>query len=113
MSIVNASEFESLRGVSVLVTGGAGFIGSHLVRGLLDVGAHVRVLDDLSSGHRANLWDDATFIEGSILDDAALRDAVTGCAIVLHEAAMVSVPRERGPPGTVRGHQSDRHAETH
>lgn len=76
-----------------LVTGGAGFIGSHLATALLSRGDRVRLLDDLSSGHRRNLVEGAEFIEGSIVDEAAVRGAVAGCSTVFHLAAEVSVPR--------------------
>ncbi|MGA0173366.1 MAG: NAD-dependent epimerase/dehydratase family protein [Phycisphaerales bacterium] len=76
-----------------LVTGGAGFIGSHLCTSLLSCGAQVRVLDDLSSGHRRNLAEGAEFLEGSVLDEQAVREAVAGCQLVVHLAAEVSVPR--------------------
>lgn len=79
----------------VLVTGGAGFIGSHVVCSLLERGQSVRVLDDLSTGKRENLPSEhpnLTFIEGSI-EDAALVDQVCeGVEAVVHLAAMVSVP---------------------
>jgi UDP-glucose 4-epimerase len=80
---------------AVLVTGGAGFIGSHLVERLAAAGARVRVLDDFSTGHESNLAGVRGRVEvrrASILDDAALREAVAGCAVVFHEAAMVSAP---------------------
>jgi nucleoside-diphosphate-sugar epimerase len=80
-------------GRAVLVTGGAGFIGSHLARRLAALGAEVRVLDDLSTGQRANLPSEGVrFIEASVLDDDPLREAVRGCDCIFHEAAMVSVP---------------------
>ncbi|MBT4530093.1 MAG: NAD-dependent epimerase/dehydratase family protein [Phycisphaerae bacterium] len=78
---------------TVLVTGGAGFIGSHLTQHLTSLGAYVRVLDDLSTGHRTNLCPiDATLIEGSILDNDILEETSQGCSLVFHEAAFVSVP---------------------
>ena len=62
-----------------LVTGGAGFVGSHLVETLLDEGHTVRVLDDLSSGHRKNLPPQAQFIEADVTDpDAVDRDDARG-----------------------------------
>jgi nucleoside-diphosphate-sugar epimerase len=85
----------------VLVTGGAGFIGSHLVRALTTRGDDVRVLDDLSSGSRANLADVAgqvELIEGSILDERALDHAVEGADVIFHEAAIPSVPRSIAAP---------------
>ncbi len=78
-----------------LVTGGAGFIGSHIVRGLLDAGHRVRVLDNLCSGHRGNLDEVASkieFIEGDICDDAAAEKALKGIQRVFHQAALASVP---------------------
>lgn len=81
---------------SALVTGGAGFIGSHLVAALVDSGCTVTVLDNLSSGYLENIaayQDRITFIEGDIRDEAALSRASAGCEIVFHLAAMVSVPR--------------------
>lgn len=86
---------------TALVTGGAGFIGSHLAESLLASGRRVRVLDDLSSGHRRNLPDgDAAleFVEASIEDGAAVRAAVEGCDAVFHLAAEVSVPRTMEDP---------------
>jgi len=88
---------------AVLVTGGAGFIGSHLGEALLTLGARVVILDDLSQGDRANIAfleehamhapGELRFVEGSILDEAALAEAMPGCAVVLHQAAWGSVPR--------------------
>lgn len=77
---------------TVLITGGAGFIGSHLARRLIDLGAKVRVIDDLSGGFRENVPVEARFIRASILDHHALREAASDCGYVFHEAAMVSVP---------------------
>ena len=80
-------------GQKVLVTGGAGFIGSHLTQHLASLGASVHVLDDFSSGHSKNLDGiDVKITEGSILDVAAVSKAMQGCSIVFHEAAFVSVP---------------------
>ena len=76
-----------------LVTGGAGFIGSHLVEGLLERGIRVTVLDNLSTGRLENLPKGSVrFVEGSILDEAVLTDAVEGASAVFHLAASVSVP---------------------
>ncbi|MGH8974533.1 MAG: NAD-dependent epimerase/dehydratase family protein [Acidimicrobiia bacterium] len=71
----------------VLVTGGAGFIGSNLADRLLTEGAQVRVFDDLSTGFRENVPGDAELLEGDIRDEAAVRAAVTGVDVVFHQAA--------------------------
>ena len=77
----------------VLVTGGAGFIGSTLVRTLLAAGHDVVVLDDLSTGYRKNIEGlPLTFIHGSILDDDLLGNAAEGADSIVHLAAMGSVP---------------------
>ena len=82
----------------VLITGGAGFIGSHLARHFASCG-EVTVLDDLRSGHARNLEGVACrFMRGSILDDAALREAIAGAEEVYHLAAMVSVPESVAKP---------------
>jgi nucleoside-diphosphate-sugar epimerase len=81
--------------VRVLVTGGAGFIGSNLVRACLEDGESVRVLDDFSTGRRENLSairEDVEIVEGSVVDLAAVREAVRGCDVVFHLAALPSVP---------------------
>jgi UDP-glucose 4-epimerase len=83
------------RGRRALVTGGAGFIGGHLVAGLLAEGWQVRVLDDFSSGRESNLADVASEIElvrGDVRDEAALARCVTGVEVVFHQAAIASVP---------------------
>jgi UDP-glucose 4-epimerase len=78
--------------MKILITGGAGFIGSHTAEELLKAGARVRVYDNLSSGKRANLRGlDAEFIKGDIRDKNRLRAAVKGVDRVLHLAALVSV----------------------
>jgi len=81
---------------SYLVTGGAGFIGSHLARALVERGDRVRVLDNLSTGCLANL--DAirgrvAFIEGDLLDATKVAEAVNGVDCIFHQAALASVPR--------------------
>jgi len=79
-----------------LVTGGAGFIGSHIASALLAEGARVRIIDDLSTGHRENIDDiggDVDFIQGSVADEALLAKALEGVELVFHEAAIPSVPR--------------------
>ncbi len=78
-----------------LVTGGAGFIGSHIVRGLLNAGHSVRVLDNLCTGHRNNLEevsDRIEFVEGDITDPIACKEALSGVERVFHQAALASVP---------------------
>lgn len=99
----------------VLVTGGAGFIGSHLVDHLVELGAQVTVLDDLSSGMVENLALEkgrpVRFVHGSILDQPALEDAIDGAKVVFHLAAIASVQasvekplvtHEVGTTGTVK-----------
>lgn len=76
-----------------LVTGGAGFIGSHLCEALVRRGDAVRVLDNLSTGSRANLPEGVTLIEADIADQDAVRDAVRGTDGVFHLAAVASVAR--------------------
>jgi nucleoside-diphosphate-sugar epimerase len=84
-----------------LVTGGAGFIGSHLVEALLERGLEVRVVDDLSTGRLQNLepfLDRIDFRESDIRDEAAMRKAVQGVEVVLHQAALPSVQRSVEAP---------------
>src|SRR5947208_14082913 len=85
-----------------LVTGGAGFIGSHLVEELLRRGHLVRIVDDFSSGNRDNLPDASRvdFIEGDVSIAAVAQQAVKGCDYVLHQAAIPSVPRSVKDPLT-------------
>lgn len=95
-----------------LVTGCAGFIGSHLLEQLLANGQQVVGLDNFATGHRSNLdevrsrvgaaaWERHTFIEGSIVDPAVCRRACEGVDFVLHQAALGSVPRSLAdPPAT-------------
>ena len=92
-----------------LVTGSAGFIGSHLIETLLSAGQQVTSIDDFSTGHRTNLeivrarvgeaaWSHHRFIEASVADAAACADACAGVDVVLHEAALGSVPRSIETP---------------
>ncbi|MFZ5622990.1 MAG: SDR family oxidoreductase [Gemmatimonadota bacterium] len=86
-----------------LVTGGAGFIGNHIVRALLARGDRVRVLDNFSTGSRdnlADLFDDIELIEGDLRSADACRRAVRGVTAVLHQAALPSVPRSIEDPIT-------------
>src|SRR6188474_2433937 len=90
----------ALSGIA-LVTGGAGFIGSHVASALIASGARVRILDDLSTGHRENLDEiggDVDFIEGSVADEALLNKALDGVELIFHEAAIPSVPRSVESP---------------
>ena len=90
--------------MKLLVTGGAGFIGSNLVKAALAGGHEVTVIDDLSTGYRDNLEGlDVRFLEASILDADALNEAVTGADSVVHLAALGSVPRSIADP--MRSHQ--------
>ncbi len=85
----------------VLVTGGAGFIGSHLVDALLARGDRVRVLDDFSTGQRENLAHclaDVELFEGDVRDPGLVARAVAGCDGVLHEAAVASVTQSVADP---------------
>ena len=97
---------DAYSGRAVCVTGGAGFIGGHLVEALIGAGASVCVIDDLSTStidHVASLVDRAPdrvrFVYASILDGAALQDAIDGCDTVFHLAAMGSVPLSIEQPG--------------
>lgn len=86
-----------------LVTGGAGFIGSNLVRALLERGFAVRVLDNFSTGHRDNLADapaEVELVEGDVRDPDVLRKATQGAARVFHQAAIPSVFRSVHDPVT-------------
>lgn len=82
----------------ILITGGAGFIGSHTADAALADGHAVRVFDDLSSGERANLRSEAEFVEGDITNAEAVRAAMAGCDAVIHLAGLVSVPQSLAEP---------------
>jgi len=97
------SQLGKFAGQLVLVTGGAGFIGSHLVDALLAVGAEVRVLENFETGHRANLTHclgDIDLLVGDIRDLDTCRQAVRNVDHVLHQAALGSVPRSIEQPST-------------
>jgi nucleoside-diphosphate-sugar epimerase len=89
-----------LSGVA-LVTGGAGFIGSHIAAALIERGARVRIIDDLSTGHRENLAEiggEVDFIQASLTDQKAVSRALRDVELVFHEAAIPSVPRSVAAP---------------
>src|SRR5262245_57077477 len=84
-----------------LVTGGAGFIGSHLVEALVGRGELVRVLDNFSTGDRRNLdavLDEIELVEGDVTDPETVRRATRGAELVFHQAALASVPRSVANP---------------
>jgi len=86
-------------GGQALVTGGAGFVGSHVVAGLIAQGTRVRVLDNLSTGQEQNLADSPVeFVAGDIRDPEVLAAAMQGVRWVFHQAAMVSVPASMDDP---------------
>ena len=90
-------------GTQALVTGGGGFIGSHLVDRLLDEGDDVRVLDNFASGRRENLahvQNDIELVEGDMQSYERCSTAVKGCELVYHQAALPSVPRSVADPLT-------------
>ena len=95
---------QDISGRNFLVTGRAGFIGSHLVRQLIKEGGRVRVIDDFSTGHRSNLGgllQQVDVHEASITDHEACRTACEGVDYVLHQAALPSVARSvQDPPPT-------------
>jgi nucleoside-diphosphate-sugar epimerase len=91
--------------LKALVTGGAGFIGSHLVQTLLEQGRQVRVLDNFSTGKRENLEqlkqlfkDRLEVLEGDVRDASTVEQAVRGVEVIFHEAAFVSVPQSMEEP---------------
>lgn len=84
-----------------LVTGGAGFIGSHIAAALLERGERVRVFDNMLAGRKINLaalGGQAEFIEGDVRDHAALAEAMKGVEVVFHQGAIASVPRSIADP---------------
>ena len=90
-----------------VVTGGAGFIGSHLVEALLGVGRPVRVVDNLATGRLSNLdgvRDRIDWVEGDLADPEVALEALQGADVVLHQAAIPSVPRSVEKP--LESHQS-------
>jgi UDP-glucose 4-epimerase len=89
-----------------LVTGGAGFIGSHIATALVERGDRVRVFDNLSTGKRENLDHLAgkvEFVEGDLVDRASVEKALAGIDVIFHEAALASVPRSVDKPLDTNG----------
>ena len=98
-------QFQKLANQKILVTGGAGFIGSNLCEALLDLGAHVVCLDNFATGHRHNIEDFLAndrfiLIDGDIRSLETCQKACEGVDFVLHEAALGSVPRSINDPIT-------------
>src|SRR5437667_2633253 len=90
----------ALSGIA-LVTGGAGFIGSHIAAALVGQGARVRIIDDLSTGHRENIGEiggQVDFVQASLSDGRKLVSALEDVELVFHEAAIPSVPRSVAKP---------------
>ena len=81
-----------------LVTGGAGFIGSHLVDALVERGDDVVVLDNLATGRAQNVTRQAKFVEGDVSQPDDVMEAIAGCEVVFHQAALGSVPRSVARP---------------
>ena len=81
-----------------LVTGGAGFIGSHLVDALVERGDDVVVLDNLATGRATNVTRQAKFVEGDVSQPDDVMEAIAGCEVVFHQAALGSVPRSVARP---------------
>jgi nucleoside-diphosphate-sugar epimerase len=92
---------DRIKGKRVLVTGGAGFIGSHITHALLDLGAQVTVLDNLESGRMENLAavkDKIRFVKGDIVNEADLDAAMVDVDCICHQAALRSVPKSVNDP---------------
>src|SRR5215218_3745382 len=89
--------------MGVLVTGGGGFIGSHLAARLASLGQSVRILDNFATGRRSNvlaLGGEVELVEGDIQSYERVHNAVAGCEVVFHQAALPSVPRSVADPLT-------------
>jgi len=84
--------------MKVLVTGGAGFVGTNLTLSLLEHGYDVKIFDDLSTGLEQNIPKDAEFINASLLDTSNLNNAIKDCDVVVHLGARGSVPRSIKDP---------------
>ena len=84
--------------MKVLITGGAGFIGTNLTLGLLNSGFEVKIFDDLSTGLKQNISKDAEFVNASILDTGQINGAIEDCEVVVHLGARGSVPRSIKDP---------------
>ncbi|GGF51376.1 SDR family oxidoreductase [Echinicola rosea] len=103
--MIATTEEQLLTGAKVLVTGGAGFIGSNLIDALLEAGNRVVCLDNFSTGKHQNLKDALNspkfeLMEGDIRDYDTCRAAAEGCELVFHQAALGSVPRSIADPMT-------------
>ena len=91
-----------------VVTGGAGFIGSHLTETLLARGERVRVVDSLITGHERNVQPGAEFVQGDLADLDFARRGIDGADYVLHQAAIPSVPKSVQDPVTLEPRQHRR-----
>ena len=88
--------------MKILVTGGAGYIGSHAVEILMNSGHEVTVLDDCSTGHADSLPPTARFVQGSLLDSDLVMRALKGCEAVMHFAGKSLVGESVEKPGLYR-----------
>ena len=84
--------------MKVLITGGAGFIGTNLTLGLLNSGYEVKILDDLSTGLKQNISKDAEFVNASIVESSKIIQVIEDCEVVVHFGARGSVPRSIKDP---------------